>query len=394
MDTGDTSDSNEHLGDGQIGGRDMLLGGLNAGGHRLFFTSNPGLESVVESEFLYRLQAAGAGAAKVVKKPFGHGGQVLVECAGDWAVIEEIALQMRSVHHVQIPLHGFELPYEDKLRHIERELQGLAIEAMDAAERFRVTTKRSGQHLFTSMDVQRAAGAVLQQKYECAVDLENYDVNVRVDVYDRLCLVGLQLTKRALSNRYRRRYQPRAALKAPVAYALLHWARLQPDCADALLDPFCGSGTILIEAAQVYPHLQLYGSDIDARAIEGTRENAAVEGIEDRLSLLQADARKLNEVYPPGRFRAIVTNPPYGIRFGQHLNFYRFYRRILQEFCTLLDEDGILVIVVFKRTEFYRALVQLGIFKALEERVVETGGVFPAVYVLQKVEAADRPESE
>jgi hypothetical protein len=53
-----------------------------------------------------------------------------------------------------------------------------------------------------------------------------------------------------------------------------------------------------------------------------------------------------------------------------------------------------LVIVVFKRTEFYRALVQVGLFKTVEERVVETGGVFPAVYVMEKIEIADQPAIE
>ena len=60
----------------------------------------------------------------------------------------------------------------------------------------------------------------------------------------------------------------------------------------------------------------------------------------------------------------------------------------------MLDEDGMLIIIVFKRTEFYRALVQLGLFKTIEERVVETGGVFPAVYVLQKIETVDHPAIE
>ena len=60
----------------------------------------------------------------------------------------------------------------------------------------------------------------------------------------------------------------------------------------------------------------------------------------------------------------------------------------------MLDEGGMLVVVVFKRAEFCRALVQLGLFKNIEERVVETGGVFPAVYVLQKVAAVDQSAIE
>lgn len=389
MDTGDSSERTE---DRQIEGRDLLFSAADTAGTRLFFTTNPGLESVVEQELRERLDAAKIAIISVIRKPFGHGGQVLVESEGDRVALAGIALQMRSVHHVQVPLYKFELVAGDELERIARELEVLAVEALGAAERYRVTTKRSGQHEFTSMDVQRVAGAALGRHYDCAVDLEHYDVNVRVDVYDRICLVGLQLTKDALSKRFQRRYQPRAALKAPVAYALLQWARLQPDA--TVLDPFCGSGTILIEAAQVYPQLQLYGCDIDARAVAGTRKNAAVAGVEGRLRLLQADARKLSEVYPAGHFRAIVTNPPYGVKFGQHLNFDRFYRRILPEFWTLLDSGGILVIVVFKRGSFYRALMQLQLFKTIEERVVETGDLYPAIYVLQKVEAADQSAIE
>ena len=108
---------------------------------------------------------------------------------------------------------------------------------------------------------------------------------------------------------------------------------------------------------------------------------------------MQADARTLSAVYGAGRFRAIVTNPPYGIKFGQHRNFDRFYRRILQECWTVLAAEGMLVIAVFKRTIFYRALTQPGLFKTLEERGVETGDVFPAIYVLEKI-AADQSAME
>lgn len=387
----DASDSTERTEAVQVGAGVALL--VAGAGPRLFFTTNPGLEGVVEAEWRARLQAVGIDVLRVVKKPLGHGGQVLVESAGDRGVLEEIALQMRSVHHVQVPIYGFELPAGDKLGQIERALEAVAVEPLREAGCFRVTTKRNGRHEFTSIDVQRVAGAALGRHYGCAVDLEHPDVNVRVDVYDSVCLVGLQLTERALSKRYRRRFQPRAALKAPVAYALLQWARLAPDAQGALLDPFCGSGTILIEAAQLYPRLELYGCDIDARAVRGTRENAEVEGLAGRLQLLQADARTLSAVYGAGRFRAIVTNPPYGIKFGQHLNFDRFYRRILQECWTVLAAEGMLVIAVFKRTIFYRALTQQGLFKTLEERVVETGDVFPAIYVLEKI-AADQSAME
>ena len=124
------------------------------------------------------------------------------------------------------------------------------------------------------------------------------------------------------------------------------------------------------------------------RAVQGARAIAEAEGVGGRLELRRADARGVSSLYAAGRFRAIVTNPPYGIRFGQHLNFARFYRDILRECWTVLADEGIMGVVVFKRKVFYRALMQSGLFKMLEERVVETGDVYPGVYVLEKIAAA------
>ena len=116
----DASDSTERTEAVQVGAGVALL--VAGAGPRLFFTTNPGLEGVVEAEWRARLQAVGFDVLRVVKKPLGHGGQVLVESAGDRGVLEEIALQMRSVHHVQVPIYGFELPAGDKLGQIERAL--------------------------------------------------------------------------------------------------------------------------------------------------------------------------------------------------------------------------------------------------------------------------------
>lgn len=386
----DLKDSTERGGGGQLGGLDW--GEL--GSTKMFLTTNPGLESVVEKEWAGLLGREGIEIARSIKKPFAYGGQVLVESEGECALLERIALRMRSVHYVQVLLYGFELPLDNELESIERELESLVVEPLREAQCFRVTTKRSGRHAFSSMDVQRVAGAVLGRNYGCAVDLKDYDVNVRVDVYDRFCLVGLQLNDRALSNRHRRKYSPRAALKAPVAYALLQWARLEADASSALLDPFCGSGTILIEAGQLWPQLELCGCDIDERAVNGARVNAAAAGLGDRLQLLRADARRLDEVYAAGSFRTIVTNPPYGVRFGKHLNFSRFYQRLLHQCWTVLAAGGIMVVVVWKRGLFSRALSQSGCFKMLEKRVVETGDLYPAIYVLEKIEIGDQSTIE
>jgi tRNA (guanine6-N2)-methyltransferase len=356
---------------------------------KLFITTNPGLEDVVKEEFTALLQAADMPPVDIRLKPFGFGGQVWVE-GGERQAMEKLALTLRSVHHVLTPLHRFEIPAIDGLQYIEAQVEALAIADMETAQTFRVTSRRSGTHDFGSMDIQRRAGAALWRHYGCAVDLENFDINVRVDVFENICLVGYQLTQKSLSKRYQRRFQPRVALKASVAYALLHFARVESDKDKKLLDPFCGSGTILFEAAQLFPQMSIYGCDIDHRVVECARGNAEDVGLEQRIDLRQGDARELDKSFPDERFDYVVTNPPYGVRFGQHLNFERFYTRVLQQIWHLLQPGGRLVLIAWKRRQFMRALKLTGLFSRELERPIETGDLQPCIYVLNRIDREEK----
>jgi len=355
-------------------------------GTELFFTTNPGLEDVVAEEFHQRTLTEGLAGTELELTPFGLGGHVLAVNPHPFARLEPIVWQMRSIHHVLRPLHSFSLPEGDPLGAIYGELLEFEIPEMRTAASFRVTSKRVGEHAFTSLDVQRTAGTALVERYGRTVDLEHYALNVRVDVYETTCLVSLQLTERALSKRYIRAYQPRAALKTPVAYAMLQFARLG-EGEGSLLDPFCGSGTILIEAAQVFPRLEVCGCDLYQEAVDGARHNAAALGLSGRIRIRQADARALSEVFPRDRFCAIVTNPPYGVHMGKHLNFNRFYRLFLEQAWEVLAPGGLLVLLAWKRGMLNRARRQVPRFRLRHVRVVETGDLYPAVFVLEKIEA-------
>jgi tRNA (guanine6-N2)-methyltransferase len=295
---------------------------------------------------------------------------------------EALALQMRSVHHVLRPLSGFCL-HGDPLAQIHAEMLQLPIAEMFAAASFRVTTQRVGRHGFTSLDVQRVAGAALVERYGRPVDLDHGAVQVRVDILEGLCLVSLQLTRLALSHRSARAYRPRAALKTPVAFAMLSLAGLQAG-AGAVLDPFCGSGTILVEAAAVNPALALCGSDLFPGPLAGAQANLAELGLAERIQLRQADARTLSQHYPEAHFRAIVTNPPYGVTLGRKLDFRRFYGRFLAEAGKVLAPGGLLVMTAWKHGDLVRARRDHGGFAPRHVRVVETGDLYPRIFVLQR----------
>jgi tRNA (guanine10-N2)-dimethyltransferase len=75
-----------------------------------------------------------------------------------------------------------------------------------------------------------------------------------------------------------------------------------------VLDPFCGTGGIAIEAALI--GARALASDIDPRMVAGARANLRHLGLSAEVGRL--DARCLDEAHEPGSVDAIATDPPYG----------------------------------------------------------------------------------
>lgn len=349
---------------------------------QLRLTTNPGIEDVVEKELYDRASQMGCKIETIKRQPFDLQGQVLVESQDE--KLAEVACKARSLFHVMRQVYHFSLtPEEDPLPQIHETIIGLDIPEMHSAQTFRVTTKRSGGHQFKSADVQKIAGAALNKHYGTAVSLDNYDVNVRVDVYDRLCLVSVQLTREGLDRRQKKLWRPRISLKTTIAYGMLHLAQLEGT--GRLLDPFCGSGTILIEAASLFPSLELYGSDRREEAIKGTQENLMANHCSDRVHVKQLDARDLATGYPAGYFRAIVTNAPYGMRLSPEIDFSRLYGKFLHGAEQILAPGGCIVILVGKgRGAFKKLIARSQTLEILEERLVETGELYPHLFVIRK----------
>ena len=88
---------------------------------------------VVRDELLERLRAAGLPPVAVELNPFGFGGQVWVE-GGEAERMCQVAMELRSIHHVFQPLHRFSLPPQGALQHIESEIEALGIAAMETAK--------------------------------------------------------------------------------------------------------------------------------------------------------------------------------------------------------------------------------------------------------------------
>jgi putative N6-adenine-specific DNA methylase len=160
---------------------------------------------------------------------------------------------------------------------------------------------------------------------------------VQVRVLEDRAVVSLDAGGELLHVRGWRAEQGAAPIRENLAAALLLAANWTGD--EPLLDPFCGSGTIPIEAAllaagrspygrrrfafEEWPcaprprvpqgrgSAEVYGSDRDARALGAAEANARRAGVE--IHLRRCDVA---DIEPPAPTGIVVSNPPYGLRLS------------------------------------------------------------------------------
>lgn len=149
-----------------------------------------------------------------------------------------------------------------------------------------------------------------------------------------------------------------------------------------LLDPFCGSGCILIEAGLM--GCDVYGSDIDVDMLEGCNENLAEYGVEGNLK--EAGISSVDEKWDM-KFDAIVTDPPYGISSsfsGGSLS--EIYSESIKKIDLMLKDDGRAVIGCPDNVDFDKLLngldSELEVLYKFTHRVHKS--LVRTTYVLQK----------
>lgn len=165
---------------------------------------------------------------------------------------------------------------------------------------------------------------------------------------------------------YKRGFKPgtvEAPLKENLAAGILRLSGWRAEADEPLADPMCGSGTFLIEAAQIaldiapglgrqfaferlksfdalawaairkaaearrqpVRALPIHGSDIAGSQLRRAHENLAAAGLEPCVRLTKTD---LLECLPPAASGVMVTNPPYGVRLGEAEELAAFYPRL------------------------------------------------------------------
>ena len=346
----------------------------------LVLTTNPGLEDVVEDELRARASAAEIEVERVEYPYEGRAGRVLVSLTAERSRAVALALELRTIHHILRPIARIGLASSSPMVALRAAAAALTVPELVEAGSFRVTGTRKGNHDFTSIDLQRAVGAGLVDAHGTAVSMKEFDVEIRADVLDKRCDIGVQITRRALSRGAWRPYRPRTALKTNVAVAMLKLSAAAPP--SVFLDPFSGSGTLLLEAAAAFPEARLIGVEKFDKPFGGLRENLAHFGLEAETH--QRDGRFLEEFLPAASVDLIVTNPPFGVRLGAQVDFDWFYERVLAGAAHVLRPGGRIALLAWHRGPLNRALRRAPALHSVHVRILETGGLYPGFFLLQR----------
>jgi tRNA (guanine10-N2)-dimethyltransferase len=124
------------------------------------------------------------------------------------------------------------------------------------------------------------------------------------------------------------------SMSPKLARCMVNLTRLKKG--ETLLDPFCGTGGILLEAGII--GARVVGTDIDYKMVKGTEENLQHCGIDD-YQLFHEDARKFKLPY---QVDAIATDPPYGISAstgGEKSN--ELYQQSVLSMQGLIKDEGL-----------------------------------------------------
>jgi putative N6-adenine-specific DNA methylase len=327
---------------------------LSSSRSEAFFASCPrGLEALLAAE----LGALGAQAPQAV--PGG------VAFSASWEACYRANLWSRLASRILWRVDAFDYASEIDLYDGARAQDWPSRFAVDCTLRVNVTAQKSPLKSleFATLRIKDAICDRFRDVVGRRPDVDRAQPDVRVHAFldARRAVLYLDTSGEALFKRGWRSQAGEAPLRENLAAGIIRLTGWRPE--EPLLDPMCGSGTLLVEAAamargrapglkrafgfeklvgfdaELWKRLRaeaaqpaprgvqpmLYGSDRDARALDAARRNLAAAGVERWVRLEQCDV--LERSAPAGG-GILVANPPYGERVGSAEALERFYPRL------------------------------------------------------------------
>ncbi len=319
---------------------------------KLLVKTMHGLEEVLAEE----LRTIGASDITPIKRA--------VTCTGDKEVLYKANLYLRTASRVLVPILKFTAKNEDELyKEIYNydwsvyinEQNTFAIDAVAFSDYFKhskylaLKTKDAVVDQFRDKSGSRPS-----------ISLDNPDLQINIHVSNDQFTVSLDSSIESLHKRGYRNPSHKAPLNEALAAGLLKLAKWHKDI--PLIDPMCGSGTILMEAAMMacnippaykrkhfgfmswadydkalwekiyaeaeskisYPKVNIIGGDSDPNAVDMAKTASLDFRLNRQIRIVRS---KMEDHMPPAPRGMMITNPPYGERLTMD-DINDFYKKM------------------------------------------------------------------
>ncbi len=218
---------------------------------------------------------------------------------------------------------------------------------------FSISSSSVGKRNYSYVDLKENLSGklkdVLKVKYE---DEKHETFDLRIFLEHDKAIVGVRLGAKPLHRRSYKVETTKATLQADVAYAMSTLAEITSS--DTVLDPMCGSGTILIESSTFSPK-NILGGDMNSEAV-----NATIKNINAFDSNLNVGVKKWDAIKLPlgdSSVDKIICNLPFGKQIEVN-SISEFYGGLIEEFNRVLKSNGKMVFLTSALEELIYAISQ------------------------------------
>lgn len=313
---------------------------MTESGLDIFLTVQPGLETALADE------ARETGFVVTATVPGG------VTLSGGWSEVWRANLSLRGAGRVLVRIAEFRAMHLAQLDKRARKLAWGAVLRKDVTVRVEASC-RASRIYHNKAAAQRVARAISE---ELGAPTEGKaDIRVMVRIEDDLCTISIDTSGAPLHQRGLKQAVSKAPMRETLAALFLRQCGYQPG--ERVVDPMCGSGTFVLEAAErtagllpgrargfafeklanfdaaawaamktpasALDHVVGYGSDRDQGAVQRATANAQRAGLSNMCSFETAPVSQASP--PDGTPGLVIVNPPYGTRIGNKKLLYGLY---------------------------------------------------------------------
>ena len=307
----------------------------------IFLAASPGLESALAAEV----------RTKGFKQPKTVAGGIVIK--GGWPEVWRANLWVRGAGRVLARIDAFRAQNLAQLQSRAKQVPWDSVLRRDVPVRVEVTCAKS--RIYHSGAATERIENALRETLRAPLS-DEADITIRARIEHDLCTISLDTSGDLLHKRGYKEAVNQAPMRETMASLFLRQCGYEGN--EPVLDPMCGSGTFVIEAAEIAarlnpgrsrhfafekfanfdaeawkkmrdvksartPPARFYGSDRDAGAIKISKANAERAGVSEFTDFKPSSISDI--VAPDGPPGLVIVNPPYGARLGDKKKLFPLY---------------------------------------------------------------------